>query len=158
MKLKFQKLMREQVQLDVNNPAGLIEKPVPKGGWISVVRQVLGITSGQLAKRLGCAQSNITALERRERKGSITLETLSRTATAMNCRCVYFFVPNKPFDKLLEDQAQLVAKKCLRSIEHSMELEKQGLSSLQKKHEERDLVEELLKGDPKKLWELDSEV
>jgi hypothetical protein len=29
----------------------------------------------------------------------------------MNCRVVYFFVPNKPLSHILEDQARIVAKK-----------------------------------------------
>ena len=158
MKTIFRKMMRDQVQEDLNNPSRLIKKPMPKGGWINIIRQILGITSYQLAQRLKCSQSNIAALERRERAGTISLEALESTAQAMNCKLVYFFVPQKPFDELLEDQARLTAKKQLQSIGHSMELEQQGLTPAQKKQQEKELVQELLQGNLKALWESEDEI
>lgn len=152
MKKSFLKMMREQVQTDLNDLNNLAKKPIPKGGWIQVIRKILGLSSYQLAKRLGCTQSNVMAFERREKERTVSLEALDQVASAMNCRCVYFFIPNKPFDQILKEQAQSVAKKRLRVVEHSMELEKQGLSSAQKRQQENDLVEELLQGSPKKLW------
>jgi predicted DNA-binding mobile mystery protein A len=158
MKLAFQKMMRNQVQADLNDLAGLVKKPIPRLGWMRLIRQALGMASRQLAKRLECSPSNIRALERREKNGSITLESLNRAAQAMNCRCVYFFVPNKPFDQLLEDQAHAIAKKHLSTVGHSMELEMQGLSAQQKEQQENDLAQELLRGNPKELWADDDEI
>lgn len=153
MKKIFQKMMREQVQDNLNDLNSLVNKPRPKEGWIETIRKALGITGSQLAKRMGGSQANITALERREKTGKITLESLEKAAHAMNFRCVYFFIPNKPIEQILKDQALSVAKKHLRSVEHSMELEHQGLSSQQKKRQEDDLVQELLQGPPRNLWE-----
>jgi predicted DNA-binding mobile mystery protein A len=158
MKKTFQKMMRSQIQADLDDPATLVQKPVPKGGWLHVMRNVLGMSTYQLAKRLKCSQSNIAALERRERSGMISLNSLEKTAQALHCKLVYFLVPEKPFDALLEDQARLIAKKQLRSIEHSMELEQQGLTSTQKIQQEKALIEELLQGSPKALWEDEDEI
>ena len=111
------------------------------------------MSGAQLAKRMGSSQANIATFERREKTGNITLEALERAAHAMNFHCVYFFIPDKPIEQILEDQARFVAKKQLRSIEHSMELERQGLSSEQKKRQEDDLVQELLQGSLRNLWD-----
>lgn len=145
--------MREQVQDDLNDLNSLAKKPRPAEGWIETMRKALGMTGAQLAKKMGSSQANIAALERREKTGKITLEALEKAASAMNFRCVYFFIPNKPIEQILKDQALLVAKKRLRSVEHSMELEQQGLSSQQKKRQEDDLVQELLYGSSRNLWE-----
>jgi len=151
----FKKMMREQIQEGLENLADLAQKPPPQGGWIQVIRKALGITTYQLAKKMGCSQSNIVASERREKAGNISLKSLSNAAQAMDCRLVYFFVPNKPLNQLLKEQAQKIARQRLKSIGHSMELEQQGLSPKQTLKEENDLVQELLKGNLSSLWEDD---
>lgn len=153
MKKIFHKMMRDQVQEDLNHPEELINKPVPKGGWLQVIRTVLGLTGKQLAHRLGISSANIPGFERREREGSISLKKLAEIAEAMDCRLVYFLVPNKPFDKLLEERARMVAKKRLRTVGHSMALESQGLSRAQTEQQEKELIEELLQGNLKDLWD-----
>lgn len=153
MKKIFQKMMREQVQDDLNDLNNLAKKPKPTDGWIKTIRKALGMSGSQLAKKMGSSQANIAALERREKTGKITLEALEKAAHAMNFRCVYFFIPDKPIEQILKDQALSVARKRLRSIEHSMALEQQGLSLQQKKRQEDDLIQELLQGTTQKLWE-----
>lgn len=149
----FQKLMRLQVQEDLNNPESLMKKPVPKGGWIKLIRQSLGMTTHQLAKLLNCSRPNISAMERREKMKTISLESLELAAKAMHCRLVYCLIPEKPLENLREEQARLIAKKRLQAIGHSMELEQQGLTPTQKKLLEQSLIQELLWEKPKKLWE-----
>lgn len=153
MKRLFQKTMREQIQRDLDNPIELAKKPTPKAGWIKIIRQALGMTSYQLAKRLGCAQANIMALESREKNGTITLKSLDQTAKAMNCRFVYFLIPEPSLEQIMKDQAREIAKKQLKTVGHSMALEQQGLTPQQTKSQEDALVEELLQGNPRDLWE-----
>ncbi|MFH1832356.1 MAG: transcriptional regulator [bacterium] len=93
---------------------------------------------------MGCNQSNVVALERREQAGNISLNSLEQAAKAMNCRCVYFFVPQKSLNQIMEDQARLVAKKRLQAVAHSMSLEQQGLTPEQTKQQEDSLIGELL--------------
>lgn len=151
----FNKLMIRQMQEQVNNFLELSKKPIPKNGWIRTIRQALGISSRILAKRLNCSQANITMMESRERKGTINLNTLDQLAKAMNCKLVYCIVPIQPFDKMLEEQAILIAKRQITLVHHSMLLEEQGLSEQQLKQMEEDYIRELLQGNPKKLWRTD---
>lgn len=153
MKQIFKKMMRNQVQGDLNNPIELINKPTPKDGWLKVIRQALGMTTYQLAKRLNRSQSNIAAMERREKMKTISLESLELAAKAMHCRLFYCLIPEKPLENLREEQARLIAKKRLQAIGHSMELEQQGLTPTQKKHQEQELIQELLQENSKDLWE-----
>lgn len=150
--------MRAQVQDALNDPEALIKKPVPKGGWLKLIRQALGMSGQQLANILKCSQSNVTAIERREAEGTLSLDKLENTAKALHCRLVYFLIPEKPLEKLREDRARLIAKKRLKSIGHSMELELQGLSPSQQKKQEEDLVQELLEENAKHLWDLIDEI
>jgi len=94
-------------------------------------------------------------MEQREKKGTISLETLEQVAKAMDCKLVYCLVPNDSLDKILEKQARHIAKKRIKAINHSMKLEKQELNQKQLQQQEEDLIQELLQGDPKKLWNAD---
>ncbi len=148
----FKKLMRGQVNENLNKFMDLLKVPTPRNGWIRTIRDALGMSSYALAKRLGCSRPNITAFEKREKNGTISLRALEEVAQALNCKLVYCLVPIKPFDKTLEEQARLVAKKQINIVNHSMSLEQQGLTWQQLKQQEDDLVQELLQGNLSKLW------
>jgi predicted DNA-binding mobile mystery protein A len=152
---KFQKLMLAQVQESLDSFSELAKKPVPRKGWIRTLREALSMSSYALAKRMGCARANITNLEKREAKGTITLQALERAAQAMNCKLVYCLVPLEPLDQQLHNQARMVAQHQMRSINLSMKLEQQGLSEKQLQQQEDELVQELLQGNLKKLWNSD---
>ena len=149
---KFKKLMIEQLQNSLHDFTKLAHKPVPQKGWIRAVREALSMSSESLANRLGCQRSNITAIEQREVKKTISLETLETVAKALNCTLVYCIIPNEPFDKIIDKQARIVAQKKVQKINNSMKLEQQGLDPKQLKQKEDILVQELLRGNLKKLW------
>ncbi len=153
MKGSFRKLMREQLQRTLNNLRSLIATPIPQKGWIRTMREALGMSSRVFSQRMGCSQANVVALEKREKNLTISLQLLEQAAKAMHCKLVYGLVPLKPLDQILEDQARMIAKKEVHVINHSMNLEQQGLTSKQLKQQEDDLVQELLRGDSKKLWD-----
>ncbi len=152
MTKSFKKLMRDQVQESLNNFSDLAHKAIPPKGWIRTIRDTLGMSSQVLAKRLNCTRVNVTAMERREKNGTISLEMLEQVAKSLDCKLVYCLVPLESLDKILEKQARVIAKKRIRSINHSMKLEQQGLNQKQLQTQEEDLVQELLRGDSKKLW------
>ncbi len=152
MNPNFEKLMRKQIQDTIDHYAEIAHKPIPKKGWVKTIREALGMSSEILAKRLSCSRSNITTIEQREIKGTISLETLERVAQAMNCKLVYCLVPQDPLEILLKKQARIVAKKRIQAINQSMKLEQQGLTKKQLQQQEDDLVEELLQGKTKHLW------
>ena len=54
----------------------------PVRGWIKALREALGMSTAQLAKRLGIRQPSLVALEQSEAKGTIELATLRRVAEA----------------------------------------------------------------------------
>jgi len=111
------------------------------------------MTTAQLAKRLGVSQPTALGFEKAETSGSITLESLERTATALDCRLVYALVPRKPLEVLVQDRARELARKRLRSISHSMALENQRVEEGDgREHLERS-VETLLDRPGSALWE-----
>ena len=49
----------------------------PPMGWVRAIRDALGLTGAQLARRLGIRPASLSELEKNEAKGAITLATLS---------------------------------------------------------------------------------
>src|ERR1035441_2089832 len=91
----------------------------PVRGWIKAIREALGMSTAQLAKRLAVKQPSVVALEQSEAKGTIELATLRRVANALDCTLVYALVPNKPLEAMVRDQPRAFA---LRRLEPAIPL------------------------------------
>jgi predicted DNA-binding mobile mystery protein A len=81
----------------------------PVRGLIKAIREALGMTTAQLAKRLDVKQPSVVAIEQSEAKGTIELATLRRVAEALDCTLVYALVPNKPLEAAVRDGARVCA-------------------------------------------------
>jgi len=125
----------------------------PPRSWVRAIRDALGMTSTQLAQRLGISQPRVPRLERAERDGSVTLATLRRAAEAMDCTLAYAFIPNKPLEDIVRERAGKLADELLARTHHTMKLENQPLLHSDLKAERERLVAELLSGDPTRLWD-----
>jgi predicted DNA-binding mobile mystery protein A len=126
--------------------------PPPVGGWVRSIRQAIGMTTRQLANRVGISQPAVTDAERAEAKGEITLKTLRRYAAALECELVYALVPRKSLQDIVEARAEQVARDQVERVRHSMRLEQQGTSDDLFDHEVDDLKRKLLEGRRSRLW------
>jgi predicted DNA-binding mobile mystery protein A len=125
----------------------------PPRGWIRAVREALGMTTGQLAKRLRVQQPRVIELERSEASGNITMKSLERAAEALGCRLVYVLVPDEPLAETTRKRASTVAEQQLASVEQTMRLEAQGVNDAGQRQEARQrLVAKLLRR-PARLWD-----
>lgn len=124
----------------------------PRGGWLRAVREALGMSTAQLAARLGVAQQAIVNFERNEAAGKITLQSLQRVAQALDCRVVYAVVPNKPLAQMRRARALTLADQLVRPVAHSMKLEAQGVSDKETQRQRKELADEILRGSTRKLW------
>lgn len=125
----------------------------PPKGWLRAVRDALGMTTSQFAKRLGVSQPRIVELEHSEVTGSVTFGTLQRAAEALGCRLVYVLVPDKPLADTVRERAEKIAARQIGAVEHSMRLEDQAVTSRDVSKElHRRRVEDLLRR-PARLWD-----
>lgn len=125
----------------------------PRKGWVSCMRKALGMTLPQLAKRLKVTRSRAVKIQQAEILDTLTLRTLKETADALGCDFVYALVPRKPLKALLKEQAEKIAKQKLQHVSHSMALEEQMIPLTQQEEPFEELVDELLAGSPKQIWE-----
>ena len=128
----------------------------PPRGWIKAIREALGMTTAQLAQRIGVSQPRVVAIEKAEKNASITLDSLERAARAMDCRVVYALIPKKPLGDLVEERALIIAGKRLQSMQHSMALEAPSIDKSDEDEQLRRLSEQLVKQAGSDLWEDDA--
>lgn len=134
---------------------GLAKIPRPPKGWLRAIRDALGMTTKQLAGRLGVSQPRIVELEQSEVSGSVTLNTLQRAAEALGCRFVYVLVPERPLADTVRARADLVASRMMDAVAQSMRLEDQEVKGKDaEKQLHRRQVERLLSR-PARLWDDD---
>jgi predicted DNA-binding mobile mystery protein A len=125
----------------------------PAKGWLRAIRDALGMTTAQFARRLGVSQPRIIELEQSEVSGGVTLNTLQRAAEALGCRLVYVLVPERPLEKTVQERAESVAARQLESVEHTMRLEDQAVKGKKAGEElRRRLIDDLLRR-PARLWD-----
>jgi predicted DNA-binding mobile mystery protein A len=125
----------------------------PPRGWIRAIREAIGMTTAQLAQRIGVSQPRIPQLEKAEVEGAVTLKTLRQAAEAMNCTLVYALVPNEPLSEMVRERATRIANERLARTNHTMTLENQGLTPSDLKAEQERLIAGLIAGDPRRLWD-----
>lgn len=99
----------------------------PPKGWIRAIRDAIGMTGVQFARRLNVSPQSVDALEKSEANGTVKIETLRRAAEALGCTLVYALVPNTSLDAAVRERAVARALLDLGRVAHTMKLEAQGV-------------------------------
>jgi predicted DNA-binding mobile mystery protein A len=126
MKSDTQRRARQRLdeRLLALKPQELFKAP-PKG-WVRAIRDSLGMTGVQFARRLGIRPQSVEAVEKSEANGSIQLKTLRRAAEVLDCTLVYALIPNTSLEGVVRQRARKIAMRDLGRVAHTMKLEAQG--------------------------------
>jgi predicted DNA-binding mobile mystery protein A len=154
MRGKQKKLAREQLNETMKKFESLKAMSAPRKGWIRAIRDTLGMTGKQLAKRLDVNQQRVARIEQDEVLGKVTLNTMKNTAEAMDCVFVYGVIARDDLEGIVRRQAEVVATKRMSRSNQMMRLEKQELSDEEKYKAMQNLVDEIVETMPKSLWDL----
>lgn len=140
-----QKLERFSILRDVERPSI---------GWIKSVRTALGISLQQLGNKKDISKQSVLSIERREQDGTITLNALREAGDAMGLELVYGFIPKDgSLDAYIERKARELAKEIVLRSSNTMKLEDQENSNERIKKAIEERTEELIKNQPKILWD-----
>ena len=82
-----------------------IRLQAPRAGWVKTIRTALGMSVRSFARRLGNAHASVQELESNERRGSVTLESLRRAASALDADLVYAIVPRRSLRAVISERA-----------------------------------------------------
>ena len=128
--------------------------PLPSNGWIKTIREALGMTTAQLAKRVGVNQPRITHMEQAEPEENLKLSTMNKVAEGLGMKFVYGFVPKESLENTVRSQARKLALSRMERLDHTMRLELQNLSESEKEKAISDMVNRILIEGDKELWEI----
>jgi predicted DNA-binding mobile mystery protein A len=149
---KQKKLAREQLDETMKSFESLKDRSAPRKGWIRAIRDTLGMTGEQLAKRLGVNQQRVARMEQDEVLGKVTINTIQNAAEAMDCVFVYGVVARDSLDQIVRKQAEVLANKRMVQSNQMMRLEKQELSETDKAKAMQTIIDEIVETMPKSLW------
>ena len=153
MKAKLKNLAREQLDETLHQFLSLKAVVPPRKGWIRAIRDALGMTGEQLAKRLNSNKQRVSRIEQDEKLGKVTINTLRNVAEALDCEFVYGFVPRQSLEKTVRNQARSVAKKRMSRSDQMMRLEKQELSEYEKEKVLKKMITDITTTMPRSLWD-----
>ncbi|MDR1418732.1 MAG: mobile mystery protein A [Endomicrobium sp.] len=123
---------------------------LPEQGWIRTIREALGMTTSQLAKRLKISQARIVHIEKNE--NNLKISTLNKIAKALNCAFVYYIIPNDNIKNIVSRQAHIKASNIIGNVNKNMSLENQLSDS---KEILEDLTKDLLNKNISRIWDED---
>lgn len=152
MQRNLKRLRLQQLDETLARFAGLKSVSPPRG-WIRAIREALGMSGRQFAARLGVSPPRVTALERDEISGGLSIKTLRQAAQALDCVFVYALVPRSSLTETVQRKAEKVAGTRLARVSHSMLLEEQQLPPEEQRKNIAATVEELTRSLPKELWD-----
>ena len=99
----------------------------PPKGWVRAIRDAIGMSGAQLARRMGITPQSVVDLEKSEAAATARLGTLRKAAYALDCTLVYALVPNQPLEEMVQRRARQIALYELGGVAHSMLLEDQSV-------------------------------
>ena len=146
------KLIREQLDSKLSTLKGFTAQGLKSIGWIKTIREALGMTSTNLASRVGVNQSRIIHMEKAESDGNIKISTMEKIADALDMDFVYGFVPRTSLNEMVRQQAKKIALHKMERLDNTMRLELQELSSEEKERALKDMIDRVLIDGPKDFW------
>lgn len=131
----------------------LAASEAPKDGWINAMRQALGITTEQLARRMGVTRQAVLQIEAGERQQRVTWASLRKAAEAMDCDVVFALVPRGSINQVLLRQGRRQAEKHIARISHSMKLDAHIVGPDEEARQVEELAAQLSAERSRGLWE-----
>ncbi len=153
MKQNRKRLMLDQLDATMHRLSSFRAVQRPAKGWVRAIREALGMSGKQYAQRLGVSPPRVTKLEQEELIGAVSIKTMRQAAEALDCVFVYALVPRTTLLEILTEQAEVMAKRHLGRVSHSMLLEDQQLSPNEQQKALRAEIEDLIRTMPKELWD-----
>ena len=127
---------------------------LPIGKQIQLIRDALGMTQAQLAKRCEIRQDVIARLEN-DLTIDLRLSTVRKLAKGLGCRLLCRFVPEEEIETVLDQKSLKAARKLVGLSRASSGLEKQMPEDRYIELQVRDIQQKIREKRPSSLWEND---
>lgn len=147
-------ILIEQLDNKIAKFGNLYSEVPPGKGWVRAIRTALGMSLRQLGNKLQMSPQSASELEKREAKGSVSLNSLKQYAKAMDLKFVYGFIPNeKSLEQMIEKRASELATEIVMRTSINMCLEDQKNTDKRLQNAIKEKTEALKREMPKYLWD-----
>ena len=138
MRDNFRNLRLNQVARSLSSFETARSEARPQRGWLRAIREALRMSLEEVGRALGQSKKRILDFEHAEAEDRITLKSLRRVASAMDCELVYALVPKsgsiielaekhrQRHEKNEERQTRDRVRQDVLEVEHTMALENQA--------------------------------
>ena len=152
--MSFKIVIQNQYRSLVDSAAApLLGLKTPPEGWLRTVRSALGMSGAEVARKLGVTRARVTAAERAELDGGITIKSMQAMAEAMGCRFVYAVIPpSGHIEDIIAAQARKKALTIVGITSTHMALENQKLPDAAIAQEVERLTREIARERPSDFW------
>lgn len=100
---------------------------VPERGWINTLRNTLRISEEQFSEKLKLNRGGVFSLERSEKDGTISIETLSEVANALDMKLMYAIVPKSgTLSNFIMHKARRIAEDIILKADPSIDKNRDG--------------------------------
>jgi predicted DNA-binding mobile mystery protein A len=148
MRDNFRNLLLNQLARSLSSFEAAQLEARPQRGWLRAIREGLSMSLEEVGRALGQSKKRILDFEHAEAEDRITLKSLRRVASAMECELVYALVPKSGSiaelaekhrqrrEHSLEQQTRDRVKQDVLGVEHTMALENQATGGVDRLIEE----------------------
>ena len=154
MKSSSVQLLLDQMQEKLIPFSDLKSETKPDNGWVNSIRISIKMSLRQLGERLHITPQGVRDLEKREKEGAITINTLKEVGRALDMDLVYGFISrHNSLEVMIEERAREIAEEVVLKTRQTMQPENQINSEIDTKKEILHKTYEISSVMPSYLWD-----
>ena len=140
---------------DKLNPFSVLKSEVkPDNGWVNAIRISIKMSLRQLGERLHITPQGVRDLEKREKEGAITINTLKEVGRVLDMDLVYGFISrHNTLEDMIEERAREIAEEVVLKTRQTMQLDNPGKSVSDIKKAIQQKTYEISSKMPSNLWD-----
>ena len=137
------------------NPFSVLKSEMrPDNGWVNAIRVSIKMSLRQLGERLHITPQGVRDLEKREKEGAITINTLKEVGRVLDMDLVYGFISrHNRLEDMIEERAREIAEEVVLKTMQTMQLD----SSIKSKNDIKKAIDhktyEISSKMPSNLWD-----
>ena len=137
------------------NPFSVLKSEIkPDNGWVNAIRVSIKMSLRQLGERLHITPQGVRDLEKREKEGAITINTLKEVGRVLDMDLVYGFISrHNSLEDMIEERAREIAEEVVLKTRQTMQLDHSRKSEKKKKKAIQQKTYEISSKMPSNLWD-----
>ena len=126
----------------------------PDNGWVNAIRVSIKMSLRQLGERLHITPQGVRDLEKREKEGAITINTLKEVGRVLDMDLVYGFISrHNSLEDMIEERAREIAEEVVLKTRQTMQLDNPRESEIDIKKAIQQKTYEISSKMPSNLWD-----